>query len=56
MDRWIDGCIAGSKGGWIDECNAGSMGGWIIDRRNEMFYLTTQSTHFIPGCMTSDMW
>ena len=24
--------------------------------RNEMFYLTTQSTHFIYGYMVSDIW
>ena len=26
------------------------------ERRKEMFYLTTQSTHFIYGYMASDIW
>ena len=27
-----------------------------IERRKEMFYLTTHSTHFIYGYMASDIW
>ena len=27
-----------------------------IEGRKEMFYLTTHSTHFIYGYMTSDIW
>ena len=27
----------------------------VLDKR-EMFYLTTHSTHFIYGCMASDIW
>ena len=26
------------------------------EREREMFYLTTHSTHFIYGCMASDIW
>ena len=32
---------------------------WLLDLmegRKEMFYLTTHSTHFIYGCMASDIW
>ena len=28
----------------------------LVCRRKEMFYLTTHSTHFIYGYMTSDIW
>ena len=28
----------------------------VLEGRNEMFYLTTHSTHFIYGYMTSDIW
>ena len=28
----------------------------ILDRKKEMFYLTTHSTHFIYGYMASDIW
>ena len=28
----------------------------FYERRKEMFYLTTHSTHFIYGCMASDIW
>ena len=29
---------------------------FIEEGRNEMFYLTTHSTHFIYGYMASDIW
>ena len=29
---------------------------WIKEGRKDMFYLTTQSTHFIDGYMASDIW
>ena len=29
---------------------------WHLERRKEMFYLTTHSTHFIYGYMASDIW
>ena len=28
----------------------------VLEGRKEMFYLTTNSTHFIYGYMTSDIW
>ena len=30
--------------------------GWREERKKEMFYLTTHSTHFIYGYMASDIW
>ena len=35
------------QAGYITHCN---------ERRNEMFYLTTHSSHFIYGYMASDIW
>ena len=35
---------------------AGSCPGQVLTRMNEMFYLTTHSTHFIYGYMASDIW
>ena len=47
-----DGCSKAEKyvwmNGWIYE--------WEREREREIFYLTTHSTHFIYGYMTSDIW
>ena len=37
-------------------CTVGAYEPSLDDRRKEMFYLTTHSTHFIYGYIASDIW
>ena len=63
MNEWMNECLTPPHSGRCPSgtrCRSGTTNEgrneWMKEGRKEMFYLTTHSTHFIYGCVESDIW